>query len=73
MCFISFKVYLSILITNMTNVNKTKSFNSLGNSQSAGSGGGYTQHRLAARLRPQELDWYISFPVTVYLTKQCKV
>lgn len=32
-----------------------------GNSQSAGSGGGHTEHRLAARLRPQELDWYASF------------
>lgn len=31
-----------------------------GNSQSAGSGGGHTEHRLAARLRSQELDWYVS-------------
>lgn len=38
-----------------------------GNCQSAGTGGGHTEHRLAARICPQELDWYISLSLVVCL------
>lgn len=46
---------------------------SLGNSQSAGPGGGHTEHRPAARLRPQEFDWYVSFRPVVCLTMKLDI